>query len=114
MRAGLRAAVSFVFGVWAAVNGMQHVLHLATDDAAASDLTGVLATVAGVVLLMLAVAVPFLHRGEGASTRRRRWIGRIVAVAGLALLGYVLVMPVAVAIVQTHKYREEIPAAPSR
>ena len=108
LRPGLRAAVAIAFGVLALVNGALHVKHVSLDGGAASDYTGVLATVAGAVLVGLGLAIPFLHRGEGAATHRRRWAYRVVAVVGGLLLAYVLVFPMTTAIVVTHKYRELI------
>lgn len=113
LRPGLRAAISLVFGVFAIVNGALHVAHISADGAARSDYTGVLAVAAGVVLALLGLAIPFLHRGEGAATRTRRWAHRVVAViAGLVAI-YVFVYPVTIAIVVTHKHREPIGDPPS-
>jgi uncharacterized protein len=109
----LRAAISLVFGVFAIVNGALHVRHIALDGAAASDYTGVLAVAAGVVLVVLGLAIPFLHRGEGAATRRRRWAYRVVAVAVGVVVVYAFVYPVSAAIIVTHKYREPIGDPPS-
>ena len=72
LRPGFRAALALVFGVLALVNGGTHVAHIAVNELGASDLTGVLAFAAGAVLVLLGLAVPFVHRGEGAATRGRR------------------------------------------
>jgi fermentation-respiration switch protein FrsA (DUF1100 family) len=113
LRPGFRAGISLVFGVFAIVNGALHVRHIVLDDAAASDYTGVLAVAAGVVLVVLGLAIPFLHRGEGAATRRRRWAYRVVAVAVGIVVVYAFVFPVSAAIIVTHKYREPIGDPPS-
>ena len=113
LRPGFRAAISIGFGVFAIVNGGLHVRHISVDGAAGSDYTGVLAVAAGAVLVALGVAIPFLHRRQGAATSRRRWAYRVVAVVGGLLVGYVFVFPVAVAIVVTHKHREPIGNPPS-
>ena len=73
LRAGLRAAIALVFGVLAATNGSMHAIHITKDGPAHSDLTGALAVIAGVVLMALAIWIPWRHRGEGARTMRRRW-----------------------------------------
>ena len=52
---------------------MMHVLHIQTHGAAGGDVTGALAAAAGLVLVGLAVAIPWRHRGEGSAGRRRRW-----------------------------------------
>ena len=113
LRPGLRAGTAIVFGVLAVVNGGTHVVHIAVDGAAASDYTGVLAVGASVVLVVLGLAIPFRHRGEGAATRSRRWAYRVVAVVAGALVVYAFLFPVGGAIVQTHKHREPIGEPPS-
>ena len=112
LRPGLRAAIALVFGVLAVTNGFMHVIHIAKEGSAHSDLTGVLAAVAGLLLIGLGLWIPWRHRGEGAGTARRRWINRALAVVLGALLVYAGLYPTAVAIVPTHKYREAIPDTP--
>jgi dienelactone hydrolase len=112
-RPAARSAIAFLFGALAIVNGMLHVKHIAEQGAAASDLTGALAAAAGVVLVGLAIAIPWLHRGEGTASRRRRWTLRVLAVpVGLLAVLYIVV-PMGMAITETHKYRETIGAPPS-
>jgi hypothetical protein len=73
----------------------------------------VLAAAAGVVLIGLAAAIPWRHRGEGAAGRRRRWRNRILAVPiGLLVFVYTIV-PMGIALTETHKYREPIGVAPA-
>jgi uncharacterized protein len=112
-RPALRSAIAFLFGALATVNGMLHVKHIADSGASASDLTGVLAAAAGAVLVGLAIAIPWLHRGEGAVSRRRRWAYRIAAVPiGLIAFAYTI-LPMGIALTETHKYREPIGSPPS-
>jgi uncharacterized protein len=112
-RPALRSAVALLFGALAIVNGMLHVKHIADLGAAASDLSGALAAAAGVVLVGLAIAIPWLHRGEGAAGPRRRWTLRVLAVP-VGLLAFVYtVVPMGIALTETHKYRESIGAPPS-
>jgi dienelactone hydrolase len=113
LRPGFRAAIAFVFGVLAVTNGSMHVIHIVKDGPAHSDLTGALAMVAGLSLIGLALWIPWRHRGEGATTARRRWFNRAVAVVVGVLVLYAGLFPTATAIVPTHKYREPIPAPPS-
>jgi cbb3-type cytochrome oxidase subunit 1 len=91
LRPGLRAALSFGFGALALVNGMLHVRHITLDGPAASDLTGVLAAIAGAVMIGLAIAIPWRHRGEGTATSKRRWAHRAVAVA-VGLVAVIVVL----------------------
>ena len=113
LRPGLRAGIAIVFGVLALVHGGLHVAHIAADEPGGSDVTGVLALAAGVVLVALGLVIPILHRGEGAATRRRRWAYRAVAVAAGFLVIYGFLYPVGVAVVVTHKHREPIGDPPS-
>lgn len=111
-RPAARSALALLFGALATVNGAMHVKHLADQGAAASDLTGALAAAAGVALVGLAIAIPWLHRGEGAASRRRRWTYRVLAVpVGLLAFLYTIV-PMGIAITETHKFREPIGAPP--
>jgi hypothetical protein len=55
MSPALRAATAFTFAVLSTVNGAMHVQHIRVDGVAHSDLTGVLALAAGLVLAGLAV-----------------------------------------------------------
>ena len=113
LRPGLRAAVALLFGVLAIVNGALHAKHISVDGASASDYTGVLALAAGVVLVLLGMAIPFLHRGQGAVSRGRRWAYRVIAVVAGIVVVYAFVYPVSIAIFVTHKYREPIGDPPS-
>jgi fermentation-respiration switch protein FrsA (DUF1100 family) len=113
LRPGLRAALSFGFGALALVNGLLHLRHIALDGPAASDLTGVLAAGAGAVLIGLAIAIPWRHRGEGADAWRRRWLHRAIAVPAGLVAAIVVLGPIGIAITETHKYREPVGAAPS-
>jgi uncharacterized protein len=114
LRPGLRAGLAVVLGAVTATNGAMHVEHIRVDSVAASDLTGVLAAVAGVVLIGLGAWIPFRHRGEGNASRLRRWINRGIAVVTMAVVVAVFVVPVGAAIVQTHKFREPIGDPPSK
>jgi hypothetical protein len=113
LRPGLRAGVAFGFGLLAIVNGTLHVIHITKEGPAASDLTGLLALGAGVVLIALALWIPWRHRGERAQTRGRRWVNRGIALVAGALAVYAFAFPTSLAIIQTHKYREPIGSPPS-
>jgi fermentation-respiration switch protein FrsA (DUF1100 family) len=112
-RPGLRSAIALLFGALATVNGMLHVKHIADSGAAASDLSGVLAAAAGAVLIGLAIAIPWVHRGEGAAGPRRRWAYRVLAVPIGLLAFFYTVVPMSIALTETHKYREPIGSPPS-
>jgi uncharacterized protein len=107
LRHGLRAALAFSFGGLAIVNGALHVIHIDKHGAAGSDLTGVLAVAGGLVLVGLAIAIPWRHRGEG------RWRGRGVAVPAGVLAAFFVLGPMALGIVGSHKWREPVGEPPS-
>jgi len=112
LRPGLRAALALAFGGLACVNGMLHAGHVADHAAAGSDVTGVVALAAGVVLVGLGAFIPWRHRGERATSAPRRWLRRaLVVVAGLLAVVFVL-GPVSLGIVETHKWREPIGPRP--
>jgi len=113
LRPGLRATLALTFGVPALVNGAMHVAHIKFDAPAASDLTGVLALVAGVVLIALGATLPWRRRHERSASRGRRWTARGLAVPGAAAVAALVVLPVTLAVFETHKPRERIGAPPT-
>jgi dienelactone hydrolase len=112
VRPGARAALAVTLGVPALVNGAMHVIHLGFDAPQRSDLTGIGAAAAGLVLLALGAAIPWRHRGCGAATARGRWMARGAALVGAPVLFFLLVLPVGLAIVEVHKPRERVGAPP--
>src|SRR5688572_10172835 len=74
---GVRAALALVVGSLTVTNGALHVVHLSSGELSGSDVTGVLAAAAGAVLLLMAAALPFLHRGERGLGPWPRWGVRI-------------------------------------
>ena len=113
LRPGLRVALASVFGLLAGANGVLHAIHVTKAGPAGSDVTGLLALVAGVLLVALAVWIPYRHRGEGERTRRRRWVNRGIGLVAGSLVLYAFVLPTGLAIFETHKYREPIGSPPS-
>jgi len=112
LRPGLRATLSFAFGVLALVNGMLHVTHIRAHGAADGDLTGTLAAIAGVALVALAAWIPFAHRGEGSAPAWRRWTVRaLVLPVGIVAI-FVTLLPIAFSIFDAHKAATPIGAPP--
>jgi len=107
LRPGLRAALAFAFGGLALTNGALHATHVAKFAVAGGDITGVLAAAAGVVLLALAAAIPWRHRGAG------RWASRVLAPAGVLVASIFVLGPIGMGIVETHHWREPVGEAPS-
>ena len=109
VRPSLRALIAFAFGGLAAVNGAMHVQHVNVDGPAHSDITGVLAFAAGLVLAGLAVAILWRGRRPGS---RRVWLQRGGG-GVLTLFAVMLVLgPTALGIIEVHKWRKPIGAKP--
>ncbi len=113
LRPGLRSAVAFTFGVLATVNGGVHAHHIINQEITANDVSGVSALVAGAVLIGLAAAIPFRHRGEGPAGPVKRWVTRgLVVVVGLA--GALFVgAPVGMGVVDSHTLSKPLGDAPN-
>ena len=107
LRPGLRAGLAFSFGVLALVNGALHIGHIDAAGLGGGDVTGVVAALAGVVLIGLAAVIPWQARGAGT------WRSRTVVVPAGLLATIVVLGPVAMGIGATHKWREPVGAAPS-
>ncbi|HEX5917863.1 MAG TPA: CocE/NonD family hydrolase [Nocardioides sp.] len=110
---GVRAALALVVGSLTVTNGGLHVVHVSSGELSGSDVTGVLAALAGVVLLLMAAALPFLHRGERGLGPWSRWGVRVATVAAIGLGMQFVVLSVCVGIVQTHLFRDQIGAPPT-
>jgi dienelactone hydrolase len=107
LRPGLRAGLALSLGSLALVNGFQHLNHISVDGPSHSDLTGVLAAAAGLVLVALAVAIPWRHRGSGT------WRSRALAAVALPVTAIAVLGPVGMAQFDAHKWREAIGEPPN-
>ncbi|HET8952891.1 MAG TPA: CocE/NonD family hydrolase [Solirubrobacteraceae bacterium] len=109
VRPALRALIAFSLGGLAAVNGAMHVKHIDVDGVAHSDLTGVLAFAAGLTLAGLAVTILWIHRRPGSW---RVWGQRVLAAIGTFLAVFLVLGPMSLGIIEVHKWRDPIGAAP--
>jgi dienelactone hydrolase len=107
LRPGLRAALALSLGGLALVNGVLHLVHVADYGVSGGDVTGLLAIAGGLVLVGLAAAIPWQHRGQGSAR------SRILAVAGGGLGILFVLGPIGMGIVSTHKWREPVGKPPS-
>ena len=112
-----RAAVAGVAGTLVLANGSSHVVHVwLSARVEQADITGILAAVAGVLLLGVAVRATFVawrHRSTAAGAVRL-WVrlgGVALTVAAIVLLALV---PVVIGIVQTHSVRQPIGGPPGK
>jgi hypothetical protein len=105
LRAGARAYLSMTLGALAVIVGVPGVYNIAKGVGAGDDYTGVLAIVAGVVLLAAGPVILWRHRRSGPTLRRTVRRRFLLAVAGvpIALVTLLLVLvPVGFAYVYTH------------
>jgi uncharacterized protein len=111
LRPGVRAIVALICGSLAVVAGIVDGLrHVLVDRRPGDDLTALLALAAGVVLVAHGVAV--LWRSRRLDEPRPRRYGRraLVAIVGVVAV-YLVVLPVALAIVVNHKDRSPVQPA---
>jgi dienelactone hydrolase len=111
LRAGGRAAVAAALGALALEGAALAAADALAVGARGEDWTGLLLAPAGVTLLAQAVAILWRSRKPG----HLRWLRRIGLVALTVVGAYWLVVPVAVAILATHRPRADVqPAQLSR
>ena len=110
-----RAAIAAVVGTLVLANGSNHVAHVwLSARVEKADITGILAAVAGVLLVGVAVRATFVAWRHGATAAGvvRRWM-RLGGVAlAVATTGLLVLMPVVVGIVQTHSVRPPVGEPP--
>jgi uncharacterized protein len=111
LRAGVRALAGLVCGTLAVIAGtVDGYRHIVVDRLAGDDVTAVLAGLAGAMLIGLAVVV--LWRTRRLDEHPVRRYGRRLATGVACLFAvYLVVLPVAIAIVATHKARSPVTAA---
>ncbi|HXV56978.1 MAG TPA: alpha/beta fold hydrolase [Gaiellaceae bacterium] len=108
--AGFRAALAFLFGVVALTYGAMAVGEARGQGLAGHDYTGLLLLPAGVALLVVAVLELWRSRRTGGS-RGRRWGRRALLALAAVVFGFLVVLPVALAILTTHRPRVVVEAA---
>lgn len=111
LRAGARAAVALVVGALAVTAGVADgVRHAAVDAVGGDDLSALLAAACGVSLLGIGVALAWRSRRTG-GTRRHRIAVRAGRAAAAFAVAWLVVLPIGLAIVATHKAHDPVEAA---
>lgn len=108
LRAGVRAATAMTFGVLGISVGVPGAYYLLKGEASGDDYTGLLAIVAGAVLLLTGPVTLWKARRTDRSTRRRylrRFLTAVVAVVTGALIVVFFVFPVSFSYIYTHTGR---------
>jgi len=107
LRAGARAALAAVLGVLALEGAVLAILDARAAGARGEDWSGFLLAPVGVTLVVLAALLVWRSRKPG----RLRWLRRVgIGVAGV-VLAYWVVVPVALAILATHRPRAAVEPA---
>jgi dienelactone hydrolase len=105
LRAGARAALAASLGALALEGAALAISDAAAGGPRGEDWTGFLLGPAGISLLWLGVALVWRSRKPG----RLRWLRRAGLAALIVLGAYWLVVPVAMAILATHRPRADVP-----
>ena len=109
LRAGARAALALVFGVFAIASGIEAAYYTLKGGPSGDDFTGWLSLAAGLVLVGLG-AVTLWRTRRTDDSRRRRYLRRaLLTIAGLVVASQLL-FPVVLAQVMTHTARAHVPA----
>ena len=110
LRSGARAVAALVCGALAVTAGMADGFrHVAIDRIAGDDVAVMIAGVAGIALLALGLLI--LWRSRRLDERpRRRYTRRALVGVGALVVGFLVVFPMAFAIVATHRARQPVEA----
>lgn len=110
-RAGAAACAALALGLSALVAGIAvPIRHIGLQGPSGDDITGVIATLAGAVLVVLGVRMLWLTRRHDTPLWRRYLRRAGITVAAL-VVGVELVLPVPFAFLATHKARSDVRAA---
>ena len=110
LRAGLRAALVFVFGYFALLSSVEGVYYASKGGPSGDDYTGFLAIPAGFVL----IGVGALALWKSRRTNDRLWWRyprRLLITGGALLAASIVAVPLTVSYVVTHVGRAEVPTA---
>lgn len=108
LRAGLRAVVALLFGIFGIVTGVEAVYYSTKGGPTGDDFTGFLALGAGIVLIGLAATTLWRSRKRGGGRAWRYARRALLGVAGLAVV-YFLIFPLSISYVFTHVARGFVP-----
>ncbi len=109
-RPALQAWLAFVVGAVALADGGLHVAHARRAGAVSGDdVTGFLAGLAGLALVLLAIAIVVRPKGERSPLHR--WSARLGVLVGAAATAFLLVIPLAVAVYLVHKQPVHVPSS---
>jgi fermentation-respiration switch protein FrsA (DUF1100 family) len=109
LRAGARATIALLAGFFGVLSGTEAAYYTLNGGPSGDDFTGIVATLAGFVLLVIGALT--LWRSRRTDDRRlRRYLRRSAVTVGALALMAVVLFPTAIAYVVTHTARAEVPA----
>jgi dienelactone hydrolase len=110
LRAGLRAALAFVFGFFALLSSVEGVYYATNGGPSGDDYTGFLSIPAGFVLVGVGVAALWKSR-RTTDSLWWRYPRRLLITAGALVAASIVAVPLTVSYVVTHVARAEVPTA---
>jgi uncharacterized protein len=108
LRAGARAAVALLFGVFGVVTGIEAAYYTLNGGPSGDDYTGMLSAIAGLVLLGVGAATLWKTRRANDSLRRR-YLRRSLTTAASLVFALAILFPAALGYVFTHTARAHVP-----
>ena len=110
LRAGLRAALAFVFGFFALLSSVEGIYYATNGGPSGDDYTGFLTIPAGFVLVGVGVAALWKSR-RTTDSPWWRYPRRLLITAGALVAVAIVAVPLTVSYVVTHVARAEVPTA---
>jgi fermentation-respiration switch protein FrsA (DUF1100 family) len=107
-RPGVRATLALLAGFFGVLTGTEAAYYTLNGGPSGDDFTGIMAMIAGFVLL--AVGAVTLWRSRRTDRPLRRYLRRAAVTVGVLVLAAVVLFPTALAYVITHTARAEVPA----
>jgi dienelactone hydrolase len=109
VRAGFRASIALAIGGFGIVAGVEAVYYTMKGGPSGDDFTGFLSIAAGILLVGVGIVTLWTSRRTG-DRLVRRYLRRLLAALGAAVLVYVFLAPFYISYVFTHVARGFVPA----
>jgi uncharacterized protein len=107
LRAGARATLAILVGIFTATMGIEAVNYLRESSLSGDDYTGLLTIPAGLLLVGIGFVTLWRTRKDGKPIRR--YVRRALLAVGLLLSGFFIVYPLSESYVVTHTGRAFVP-----
>ena len=108
LRAGARAALALVFGIFGIASGIEAVYYTLNGGPSGDDFTGWLSLAAGIALVVLG-SVTLWRTRRTDDSRRRRYLRRALLVLAALVVATQVMFPLVIAQVMTHTARAHVP-----